>query len=126
MNRKYIKDLLNCPSMIHRISKGKTQCSHNMTDFDFFKIFIEAFKGMDIELRIEDKINASFPYGYTSESNLKDMKEMIFYKRFDYYRTSFDNMVLNDKLRRYNSRLKDIGFAESTMELIEIFLSLLG
>lgn len=125
MNRNYIESILNSTSMIYTISRKKIQCSHTMNEFYFFKIFIEAFRTVDIELTIEDKPEVSF--GYISKSVLVDRKEIVFWRDTEILFTAPFNMIaLNDKIREYNHFLKGMGFMESTLRLIDIFKDLLG
>lgn len=126
MDRKYIKSILSSANMINTISKNKTLYGHHMSEFYFFKIFIESLNTVDIKVTVEDKVVPSWGYQYTSEDDLKVTKIIYFQKGFDEFNVSFDQKLLNDKIREYNFLIKDMGFMESTMALIEIFLDLLG
>ena len=126
MDKKYIKSILNSTNMINIISKNKTLCGHHMNEFYLFKIFIESLNAVDIKVTVEDKVTPSWGYKYTLEDDFKITKIIYFQKGLDEFNVSFDQTILEDKIKYYNSRLENMGFIESTMALIEIFLDLLG
>lgn len=126
MNRNYIKSILNNTNMINTISKNKTLCGHHMSEFYFFRIFIESLYTQEINVTVEHEIVPSWGYKYTSEEDFKVRKIIRFRKGSDEFQVSFDQTLLEEKIKYYNSRLKNMGFMESTMALIEIFLDLLG
>lgn len=115
MDRKYIKDLLNCPCMIHRISKGKTQCSHIMTDFYFFIIFFEALRNAKIICSIHHSCENYHRY-------------MIFKKSNDELKILINEDILKLGLSKYNTECQKetTSFIDSTLMLINIFTDLLG
>lgn len=123
MDRKYIKDLLNCPCVIHRISKGKTQCSHNMTEFYFFQIFFEALKNIEII--------ASLHYDPSTVINIEQeepMRYIMFRKGNDELKVFIDEVKLRLGLIKYNNLCakEDTSFMDSALLLIKIFTDLLG
>lgn len=126
MDKKYIKSILNGTNMINIISKKKTLCGHHISDFYFFRIFIESLYTQEINVAVENEIIPSWGYKYTSEEDFKIRKIIRFTKGTEEFSVSFDQTLLNDKIKYYNSRLKDMGFMESTMALIDIFIDLLG
>ena len=110
--------------MINTIAIARTKFSHNMTYFNFLRIFIDSLQTVDIQLMIEvlplDAVNT------LSEDNVKyetirfvssDLSNALSFK--------YNIFKLNDKIREYNQRLENMGFKESAIFLIDIFLDIL-
>ena len=113
MDRNYIKTILNGTNMIHTVSKNKTQYNTHIDEFIFFKIFIDSLKTIKIETSIHQN----------TETNLITIHLR---KGTDTFRRVFDSRKLYDKLNEYNSSIPNIGFMESTLMLINIFIDILG
>lgn len=124
MTKSYIEKILKSDDMINTIAIARTKFSHNMTYFNFLRIFIDSLQTVDIQLMIEvlplDAVNT------LSEDNVKyetirfvssDLSNALSFK--------YNIFKLNDKIREYNQRLENMGFKESAIFLIDIFLDIL-
>lgn len=119
--KKYIESILSGTNMIHTVSSKKTLCSHIMTEFYFFKIFIDSLKTADIKVSVDIEI---LPHSSTKKVKVKEYITII-NSSGESYKKPLDTDKLNKKLTKYNSSISDMSFIESTIELINIFISLL-
>ena len=124
MTKSYIEKILKSDKMLHTIAITRTQFSHNMSYFNFLRIFIDSLQTVDIQLMVE-----VLPLGVIntfSEDNVK--YETIRFVSSDETSTisfKYNIFKLHDKIREYNQCLENMSFKESAIFLIDIFLDIL-
>lgn len=123
MNKEYIESLLREEEMVNIISKLRTQFSSQMTESNFFKIFIEAFKYIGIEVDITDEV---VPFVFTVELSKFDITYCIrFNDNGKYLSKRFRHDEIQNKLKEYNTTQEGKGMLKSAHDLIDIFIGLL-
>lgn len=125
MTKSYIEKILKDDKMIHDIAIRRTQFSSKMSNFYFFKTFFESLLTVGISSTIHHKIVPSSGISTVSKIDTHEIIEFSSSKFPNTLSFKFDTYKLNDKLREYNELQKTMGFTESAIYLIDIFLNLL-
>lgn len=126
--KETIKKILKEESNVQCITKLRTQYSRNISEFYFFKIFVDiltpkginisvhkkgTFDPIDLNLSIENKEKIKLVNILTISMNSYSS---------DYY---FNSAYLEKVLNEFNNKQINMSMIESTNALIDIFLGLL-
>lgn len=123
MTKEYVVSILRREDMVDTISKLRTQFSTIMTDFYFFRTFIDSLKTAGVNIEIHNTIQ---PFSDTNEiSKIVDNRYIVFSKDFEYLKINFDNDKLRYRLKEYNELQKNMSMLESAHALIDIFINIL-
>ena len=126
-NKNLFKDeiieLFKREDMINKITISRVNFSTNISEFYFFQTFILALQSVGITAEVHNNILPSS--GISDISNIKNERYITFIRGNEYLKVNFDTHELNNKLNSFNLLQKDMGMKESTIALIDIFLSLL-
>ena len=121
MKKDYIESLLREEEIVLQISKLRTQFSHHITEFYFFKTFIEVLKLLNINCLVFDDATFEPESGKFIVSSFIELQENNNILRSSKFkRTDFVNI-----LRKYNTDQCEMSLRESTHALIDIFIGLL-
>lgn len=124
MNKKYIETILKSDDMIHKIAVARTRYSRNITYPDFLQIFSEALNVFGIYITTELNVEPSFIEPDISKREFEEIIN-VSQNHEDLIYCKFSVDKINDKLLEYNYSKKEMGFTESTIFLIDIFLDIL-
>lgn len=124
MNKKYIETILKSEDMIHKIAVARTQYSRNITYSDFLQIFSEALNTFGVYITIDCNLDASTNDPDISKREFENFIN-VSQNHEDLIYCKFSVEKINDKLLEYNYNKKEMGFTESTIYLINIFLDIL-
>ena len=123
MTKEYIISVLRREEIVKEVSLLRTQFELQMTDFYFFRTFIEAFKKSGIETEIQHEV---LPFSFTDKISKLDNQYCIrFYKDREYLSKRFRYDKLQNKLKEYNTIQGEMSMLESASALIDIFISLI-
>ena len=123
MLKEYIINILREEKTIKQISLLRTQFSPLMTDFYFFRTFFEVLIPFRITAKIGISIKPFTNLDYTEKP--KELKSIEFECKGDYYKTEYDYLKLNDKLKEYNETQGNMSMMESANALVDIFIWLM-
>lgn len=118
MNKENIIAILKSEEMNKKIFTIRTNYSHIMTDFYFFKIFIEALKEFGIDTKI-DKVPVIIN-GVPKNDCAIIMHDINSDIRFKY-----DEYELHNDILQFSQIQNQLGMKESVNYLIDLFINLL-
>lgn len=116
--KKMIKKVLKDEKMIEKISIMRTQFSHIMTEFYFFNTFIQSLKTANIDIKIQ-----KVPLVVNIDKVVNECY-MIIDTEGKHTSVKYNENKLFKELEQYNYSQGDMGFRNSTLALIDIFIGL--
>ena len=120
MNKEYIESLLREEVIVSTISKLRTQFNNKITEFYFFKVFIEVLQSLGIKSEL-----CSSSYINNDNSVVTDYKLTLWENENNKYKCMYDHDKLLKDLDNYNAAQEGKGMHKSAHDLIDIFIGLL-
>ena len=127
--KKKIEDYLRSEETISNITIMRTQYNHVLSEFYFFKIFIDILEkdGYHINIK-QDTVLEPIDINLSDDNRnrIKTINTITLKKDGQTLQKMFDNRLFyQTTIFNFNLKQGDMGMRESTIALIDIFLSLL-